>query len=408
MNTKRDDETVRHADHRLRVARRVEDLSGSSIFRINANAQALMAKGRDILRLDAGEPDFDTPKPIIDAAKQALDDGFTRYTPIGGLPSLKKAIQHKLRRDNNLYYNPDEILHTCGAKQALFNACMTLLNPTDEIVVPTPNWGTYPSLAIMAWARMVEAPTRYEDRFVLQPEVLEACLSEQTRIVILNTPNNPTGQVYSRKELSALANVLLKYPDVFVLSDDIYEHLNYTDEPYANILNVCPSLKNRTVLINGVSKAYAMTGWRVGFAAGPVDLITEMEKFQGQSTSHTAAVAQKAAEAAFNGGLNDVHKMVKVFRERANLVAQGLSGIDKIDFHPAQGGFYCLVNFERVIESLDSVEDDQQLGDWLLEELGIAMVPGSAFNAPGHMRLSFAADNKTLEKALDRLQKAFG
>lgn len=367
-----------------------------------------MEKGKDILRLDAGEPDFATPKPIIDAAKKALDDGFTRYTPIGGLPSLKEAIRHKLRRDNNLYYNSDEILHTCGAKQALFNACMTLLNPTDEIVIPTPAWGTYPSLAIMAWARMVEAPTRYEDRFILQPEVLEACLTEQTRIVILNTPNNPTGQVYSREELSALGNVLLKYPDIFILSDDIYEHLDYTDEPYANILNVCPSLKNRTVLINGVSKAYAMTGWRVGFAAGPVDLITEMEKFQGQSTSHTAAVAQKAAEAAFNGGLDDVHNMARAFRERANMVAEGLSRIDKIDFHPAQGGFYCLPNFERVIETLDGVEDDQQLGDWLLEELGIAMVPGSAFNAPGHMRLSFAADNKTLEKGLDRLQKAFG
>lgn len=403
-----DNETVRHADHRLRVARRVEDLSGSSIFRINAKAQALAGDGLDILRLDAGEPDFDTPKPIIEAAKKALDDGFTRYTPIGGLPGLKEAIRHKLKRDNNLYFNDDEILHTCGAKQALFNACMTLLGPTDEIVIPTPNWGTYPSLGIMAWARIVEAPTRYEDRFILQPEVLEECLSDQTRIVILNTPNNPTGQVYSREELSALGNVLLKYPDVFVLSDDIYEHLRYTDEPYANILNVCPSLKNRTVVINGVSKAYAMTGWRVGFAAGPADLIAEMEKFQGQSTSHTAAVSQKAAEAAFKGSLDDVHKMVKVFRDRANMVADVLSRIDAIDFHPAQGGFYCLPNFERVIASLDGVEDDQQLGDWLLEELGIAMVPGSAFNAPGHMRLSFAADNNTLKKGLDRLHKAFG
>lgn len=401
-------EEVRHADHHLRIARRVEDVSGSSIFRINKKAQSLMEQGRDILRLDAGEPDFDTPRYIIDAAKQALDDGFTRYTPIGGLPGLKEAIRYKLKRDNNLYYNADEILHTCGAKQALFNACMTLLNPMDEIVIPTPNWGTYPSIANIAWARIVEAPTRHEDGFILQPDVLEECLTERTRVIILNTPNNPTGQVYSREALSALGNVLLKYPDIFVLSDDIYEHLRYTDEPYANILNVCPSLKDRTVVINGVSKAYAMTGWRVGFAAGPAHLIAEMEKFQGQSTSHTAAVSQKAAEAAFNGNLDDVHKMVKAFRERARMVADGLARIDAIDCHPAQGSFYCLPNFERVIESLDGVDDDQQLGDWLLEELGIAMVPGSAFNALGHMRLSFAADNDTLKKGLERLQKAFG
>ncbi|WP_051234929.1 pyridoxal phosphate-dependent aminotransferase [Marinimicrobium agarilyticum] len=406
MNT--GNRTIRHANPHLRVAPRVDDLSESSIFRINSKAQALTEQGRNILRLDAGEPDFDTPKPIIDAAKQALDDGFTRYTPIGGLASLKEAVQLKLKRDNNLHYNSDEILSTCGAKQALFNACMTLLNPKDEIVIPTPNWGTYPSIAKISRARVVEAPTRYEDGFILQPETLEQCLSERTRIVILNTPNNPTGQVYSREALSALGNVLLKYPNVFVLSDDIYEHLIFTDEPYANILSVCPSLKNRTLLINGVSKAYAMTGWRVGFAAGPATLIAEMEKLQGQSTSHTAAISQKAAETALRGSRDDVQNMVNTFRARAELVADGLSKIENIDCHPAQGSFYCLPNFERVIDSLDDVEDDQQLGDWLLEELGIAMVPGSAFNAPGHMRLSFAADSDTLRDGLDRLQRAFG
>ncbi|GGE78849.1 aminotransferase [Streptosporangium jomthongense] len=399
---------TRHADHYLRVARRVEDLSGSSIFRINTKAQALASKGRDILRLDAGEPDFNTPAPIINAARKALDEGYTRYTPIDGLPELKNAIRYKLKRDNNLYYDEDEVMHTCGAKQALFNAFMTLLNPSDEIVIPTPNWGTYPSIATIAWARIIYAPTFQKDGFILQPEVLEECLSQRTRVVVLNTPTNPTGQVYSREALSALGNVLLKYPDVFVLSDDIYEHLIFTGEPYANILNVCPSLKNRTVLINGVSKAYAMTGWRVGFAAGPAPLIAEMKKFQGQSTSHTAAVSQKAAEAAFNGNLDDVHAMVQAFAERAALVSEGLAKIDAIDCLPARGSFYCLPNFQRVIDSLDDVGDDQQLGDWLLDELGIAMVPGSAFNAPGHMRLSFAADKETLAKAVERLQKAFG
>ena len=391
-----------------RFARRTGNLSDSSIFRINARASALTAQGREVFRLDAGEPDFDTPKPILDAAKQALDEGFIRYTPIAGLPGLKDAIRHKLIRDNNLAFEDHEVVHCCGAKQALFNACMALLEPGDEMVIPTPNWGTYPALAAMAGAKAVKAPTRYEDRFILQPEVLEQCLNERTRVVMLNTPNNPTGQIYSREELSALAEVLLRHPQVFVISDDIYEHLRFTDQPCANILNVCPALRDRTVLVNGVSKAYAMTGWRVGFAAGPADLITEMTRFQGQSTSHTAAVSQKAAEAALGGGLDDVHRMVRVFRERANLVAGGLARINAISFHPPQGSFYCLPDFTRVIESLDGVDDDQQLADWLLDELGVAMVPGSAFNAPGFMRLSFAADDQTLEKGLEQLERAFG
>ena len=401
-------ETTGRAERELRVAQRVDDLADSVIFRISSRAAELAGNGVDVVHLDAGEPDFDTPVWIIDAAKRALDDGYTRYTPSGGLPELKEAIRYKLERDNNLYYDSDELMHTCGAKQALFNACMTLLEPGDEMVIPTPHWGTYRSLAKLAKARIVEAPATNDDGFILSPDTLDGCLNADTRVVVLNTPNNPTGQVYSREALSALGNVLLDYPDVFVLSDDIYEHLRFTDEPYANILNVCPSLKNRTVVINGVSKAYAMTGWRVGFAAGPSALISEMQKLQGQTTSHTAAVSQKAAQAAFNGGLDDVHEMARVFAERAGQIAKGLARIDSIDCHPAQGSFYCLPDFSRVIESLDDVDDDQQLGDWLLDELGVAMVPGSAFGASGHMRLSFAADSDTLDKGLKRLQEAFG
>ncbi len=399
--------TTRHADHHLRVARRVEDISASSIFRINQRAQDLAGQGRDIVRLDAGEPDFDTPGYIIDAAKQALDDGYTRYTPIGGLPGLKDAISNKFKRDNNLHYSEDDILVTCGAKQALFNACMTLLHPMDEAVIPTPHWGSYPAMVKLSWARVVEARAHHDNGFLLTPEELDASLSSSTRVVFLNTPTNPTGQVYDRKALSALGEVLLDYPDVFVLSDDIYEHLRYTGEPYCSILNVCPSLKERTLVINGVSKAYAMTGWRVGFAAGPAHLIEEMQKLQGQSTSHTAAVSQKAAEAALNGGLDTVYDMVSAFGKRAQQVEEALAEIDAIDFQPPQGGFYCFPDFSRIIASLDGVDDDQQMGDWLLDELGVAMVPGSGFGAPGHMRLSFAADSETLDKGLRRLQEGF-
>ncbi|MFE8071760.1 pyridoxal phosphate-dependent aminotransferase [Marinobacteraceae bacterium S3BR75-40.1] len=392
--------------HPRHFARRVEDLSESSIFRIGARAKALTKQGHDIVRLDAGEPDFNTPQWIIDAAKKALDDGYTRYTPIAGLPILKEAIRNKFERENNLYYEDSQVMHTCGAKQALFNACLTLAGPGDEIVIPSPHWGSYPAIAKIAGAKIVEAPTRHEEGFILQPETLERCLSDRTRVVLLNTPNNPTGQIYSREALSALGNVLLKYPNAFVVSDDIYEHLSFNDQPYANIVNVCPSLKDRTLVINGVSKAYAMTGWRVGIAAGPEELIGEMVQLQGQTNSHTAAVSQVAAAAALNGGLDDVHRMTEQFAQRAHLIRDGLESLKNVPCQPAQGSFYCLPDFSRVIEGLDSVEDDQQLGDWLLDELGIAMVPGSAFNAPGHMRLSFAADEESLQRGLDRLKQA--
>lgn len=390
-----------------RFSRRVRDLEGSEIFRIGSRAQALRAQGRDIIRLDAGEPDFPTPGAIIDAAKQALDDGYTRYTPIAGLPGLKQAIRNKLQRDNNLHYADDEVMHTCGAKQAIFNACLSLLSPGDEVILPSPCWGTYPAIAQIAGAKVVYAPTCMDEGFVLTPETLSRCITPRTRMLVLNSPNNPTGQVYSREALSALANVLLDHEQVFVLSDDIYEHLRFNGEPYANIVNVSPSLKRRTVLINGVSKAYAMTGWRVGFAAGPADLITEMTELQGQTNAHTAAVSQKAAEAALNSGLNEVHEMVNAFARRAAQVDEGLSGIPAIRSLRAQGSFYCLPDFSAVIQSLDSVADDRAFADWLLDELGIAMVPGSAFGAPGHMRLSFAADSTTLSRGVNRLVDAF-
>lgn len=402
MTTRQQDESQLH------IARRVEDISASSIFRINQKAADLAAADRDILRLDAGEPDFNTSDEVIEAAKQALDDGFTRYTPIGGLASLKEAIRQKFIRDNNLDYSLEEILVTCGAKQALFNACMTLVHPMDEVVIPTPSWGSYPAMAKLAWGQVVEARAHHENGFMLTADELDAALNKHSRVLFLNTPTNPTGRVYDRNTLAALGEVLEDYPDVFILSDDIYEHLHYIDEPFCNIVNVCPSLKDRTLVINGMSKAYAMTGWRVGFAAGPAHLIEEMQKLQGQSTSHTAAVSQKAAEAALNRGLDAVHRMVDEFGERAQLVADGLAAIDAIDCHPAQGSFYCFPDFTRVIECLDEVEDDQQLADWLLDELGIAMVPGSSFGSPGHMRLSFAADSHILHKAMTRLKEAFG
>lgn len=391
-----------------KFARRVEDLEASSIFRINACAQKLSLKGRRILRLDAGEPDFDTPEPIRVAGRHAIDQGYFRYTPISGLSELKDAIITKFERDNNLRYNEDQVMATCGAKQALFNLCMSVLHPGDEVVITQPYWGSYPAMAKMAWATPVTLGTRKEDGFIPSPEALEEVMNNRTRLVILNSPNNPSGQIYSKETLQSLGKVLEKYPDVFIATDDIYEHLRWNDGRYFNIDNACPSLKGRSVVINGVSKAYAMTGWRVGFCAGPEDLIYEMSKLQGQSTSHTSAVSQVAAASALCGDQSCVREMTSSYQNRHELVQSGLASLESVNCLSAQGSFYCLPDFTSVIDTLDHINNDQQLADWLLEEAGVAMIPGSAFGVPGHLRLSFAAADAVIEEALDSLQKALG
>lgn len=391
-----------------KYARRVEDLHASSIFRINQRVQDLKAEGRDICRLDAGEPDFDTPEHIRAAGRHAIDEGFTRYTPIAGLSELKDAIVKKFARDNHLNYTENEVMHSCGAKQVLFNLCMCVLHPADEVVIVDPHWGSYASIAKIAWATPVYVPTRIEDGFIPSPEALADALSERTRLVILNSPNNPSGQVYNKHALHALGEVLRDYPDVFIATDGIYEHLRWDEGRYYNIVNACPWLKHRTVVINGVSKAYAMTGWRVGFCAGSAEIIAEMVKLQGQTNSHTAAVSQVAATAALNGNQQCVVDMRDAFHQRHKIVCKGLDKLKSVSYLPAQGGFYCLPDFSQIIDQLDGVDNDEQMADWLLDNAGVAMVPGSAFGAPGCLRLSFAAANEEIETALQRLAEHFG
>lgn len=391
-----------------KFARRVGDLEASSIFRINAKAQALKSEGRRIFRLDAGDPDFETPGAIKAAGQRAIEQGYSHYTPIGGLPELKNAVIGKFERDNGLRYREDEVMVTCGAKQALFNLCMSVLHPGDEVVIPRPYWGSYPAIAKICWATPVYLETSIEQGFVPSPEALAEVMSERTRLVILNSPSNPSGQVISKQTLEALGKVLERYPDVFIATDDIYEHLRWDGNPYYNIVNACPALRDRTVVINGVSKAYAMTGWRVGFCGGAADVVYQMNKLQGQSTAHTAAVSQVAAAAALNGDQQCVRDMVNAYQRRHQLVQTGLATIGAIDYLPAQGTFYCLPDFSRIIDQLEGVDDDQQLADWLLDHLGIAMIPGSAFGAPGHLRLSYATSDEDIEEALERLNRAFG
>lgn len=389
----------------IHIARRVKDLEASSIFRVNQRAVELTEQGRDILRLDAGEPDFDTPDYIKEAAIQAIRDGYTHYTPIGGLNELKQAVKKKFSRDNNLDYNDSEVIITCGAKQSLFDLCMTLLHPGDEVVFPSPHWGSYPAMVQVAWAQPVAAEAKRENGFVLTPDELDEKLDRRTRLVILNSPNNPTGQIYGKEALRKLGEVILDYDDIYVVTDDIYEHLRWDGQPFHNIVNACPSIKSRTIVVNGVSKGYAMTGWRVGFCGGPSELISEMVKFQGQSTSHTAAVSQMAAVEALTGDQQPVKDMAKQFEKRHNIVKEGLEKIEDIDFTPSHGSFYCLPDFTRVIEKIDGVDDDQQLADWIMDEVGIALVPGESFGAPNHLRLSFASSEESLKKAMKRLQE---
>ncbi|WP_347332331.1 pyridoxal phosphate-dependent aminotransferase [Marinimicrobium locisalis] len=386
-----------------KFARRVEDLEASSIFRINSKAQKLKAEGRTIFRLDAGDPDFETPEPIRVAGRHAIDEGYSHYTATDGLPELKDAVIKKFEQDNHLRYKENEVMVTCGAKQALFNLCMSVLHPGDEVVIPQPYWGSYPAMAKISWATPVYVPTRMEDGFVPSPEALDEAITERTRLVILNSPNNPSGQVYGKEALEALGKVLEKYPDVFVATDDIYEHLRWTGGRYYNVVNACPSLKARTIVINGVSKAYAMTGWRVGFCGGPEDVIYQMNKLQGQSTAHTAAVSQKAAVAALTGDQTNVREMASAYEARHTLVQQGVESLRGVNYLASEGTFYCLPDFSAVIQRLDNVSDDQQLADWLLDNAGVAMIPGSAFGAPGHMRLSFAATEEDIEKAMQQL-----
>jgi len=388
-------------------ASRLGAIEVSEILEIGARAARMNAEGDDVITLGAGEPDFPTPEPIRAAAKAAIDRGETGYTALDGTPALKQAVRDKFLRDNGLDYALEEITVGAGAKQILFIALMATVEPGDEVIVPTPYWTSYADIVRIAGGVPVFVPCPMETGFRLTARALEAALTPRTRWIILNSPSNPSGAAYAREDYRPILDVLLGAPQVGLLVDDMYEHIVYDDFDFVTPAQVEPRLRERTLTVNGVSKAYAMTGWRVGFAAGPAKLIAEMTQLQGQSTSHTAAVSQKAAQAALEGGLDEVHKMASAFAERAQQVADGLAKIDAIDCHPAQGSFYCLPNFERVIASLDGVEDDQQLGDWLLQELGIAMVPGSAFNAPGHMRLSFAADSNTLDEGLERLQQAF-
>ncbi|MEM8817101.1 MAG: pyridoxal phosphate-dependent aminotransferase [Pseudomonadota bacterium] len=387
----------------LSVSDRLTRVKPSATGAVLARATELKQQGVDIVSLGAGEPDFDTPLHIQEAAIEAIRRGETRYTPIDGTRELKVAIRRKFARDNQLDYAPEQILVSSGAKQSLFNLCIALLGPGDEVIVPAPHWVSYPDMARLADATPVVVTTELEEGFKLSPAALRAALSERTRLLILNSPSNPTGTSYSGAELAALGEVLADYPDVVVAADDIYEHIHWAEHPFASFAEACPALYDRTVTVNGVSKAYAMTGWRIGYAAGPEWLIKAMKTVQSQSTSNPCSVSQAAAVAALDGDQAVVTEMTRHYKQRHDALIDRLNDIPGFECRPGDGAFYAFPRVTGAVRRL-GLASDLELAERFITAANVALVPGTAFGAPDHLRLSFALSLDALEVALDRLK----
>lgn len=387
----------------IKLSHRVQQIKPSPTLAITAMVGKLKAEGRDIVGLGAGEPDFDTPEHIKAAAIEALRKGFTKYTPVDGTPSLKQAIIGKFKRDNDLDYTPDQILVSVGGKQSFFNLAQAYLNPGDEVIIPSPYWVSYPDMVLLAGAKPVIVAGDQGQRFKITASQLANAITDKTRLVVLNSPSNPAGTAYSRAELESLGEVLRKHPDILIATDDMYEHIMWSDEPFCNIVMACPDLYPQTIVLNGVSKAYAMTGWRIGYAGGPADLIKAMKKVQSQSTSNPTSIAQVAAEAALNGDQGCIDEMNVAFKRRHDLLLEGLNAIDGIDCIAGDGTFYLFPNVQGMIDRLDGVSNDMELTSYLVDHAGVALVPGSAFGLPGHVRLSFATSDAVLKEALKRI-----
>ncbi len=381
---------------------RIQRVKPSPTLAVTALAAQLRAEGRDVIGLAAGEPDFDTPDHVKQAAIEAIQNGFTKYTAVDGMPSLKQAIINKFSKDNGLNYSAEQILVSCGGKQSFFNLAQALLNPGDEVIIPAPYWVSYPDMVMLADGEPVIIEADQSQHFKITPAQLEAAITDKTRLFVINSPSNPSGKAYTLDELKALGEVLLKYPQVVVATDDMYEHIIWSEGGFSNILNACPDLYDRTIVLNGVSKAYAMTGWRIGYAAGPADLMKNMKKVQSQSTSNPTSISQVAAQAALEGDQSRLAEMNTAFKQRHDFVLAELQKMEGVDVTPSDGTFYIFPGFHGVMDKM-GITDDVKLSEKLLAEAEVALVPGSAFGTNGHLRISFATDMATLEKALQRI-----
>ncbi|MEW7976152.1 MAG: pyridoxal phosphate-dependent aminotransferase [Candidatus Sedimenticola endophacoides] len=390
----------------IKLSARVMAVKPSPTLAVTARAAEMRAAGKDVIGLGAGEPDFDTPEHIKAAARKAIDGGFTKYTPVDGTPGLKRAIIDKFKRDNGFDYAPEEILVSCGGKQSFYNLAQATLDEGDEVVIPVPYWVSYPDMAILARGIPVLVNAGAGQRFKITPKQLDASINELTRLVVINSPSNPTGMAYTEEELAALGEVLLDHPNVVVATDDMYEHIRWTGKPFVNILNACPALRDRCMVLNGVSKAYSMTGWRIGYAAGPANIIKAMKKIQSQSTSNPTSIAQVAAQAALEGPQDCIDEMLVHFKQRHDYVVERLNAMPGVECLPADGTFYCFPRVQEAIDKIAGVHNDVELAEHLIEHAGVALVPGSAFGLDSHVRLSIATSMENLTKALDRLERA--
>lgn len=388
----------------LQLSNRVQQIKPSPTLAVTNKANELRAAGKDIIGLGAGEPDFDTPEHIKNAAIAAINAGQTKYTAVDGTPALKSAIIDKFKNDNGLDYEANQILVSSGGKQSFFNLSLAILNPGDEVIIPAPYWVSYPDMVKVAEGTPVIIETGLENRFKITAEQLKSAITDKTKLLVINSPSNPTGIAYTREELSEIGEVLRAHPDIMIASDDMYEHILWTEDEFVNILNVCPDLYDRTFVLNGVSKAYSMTGWRIGYAAGPATIIGAMKKIQSQSTSNPASISQAAAAEALSGSQECVGEMVVEFKKRHDYLVAALNELPGVQCISGDGTFYVFPDFQEAINN-SPCEDDVAMAEHLLSEAGVALVPGSAFGAPGCMRLSFATSMAMLEDAISRLSK---
>ena len=392
----------------MELSKRVQSVKPSATLSINARAKELKASGVEIINFGVGEPDFPTPHHIKEAAIKAINDNFTRYTPVGGIAELKDAIIRQFESDYGVSYEPGEILVSCGGKHCIYNLAQALLDDDDEVIIPAPYWVSYPDIIRLAGGRSVIVHTKEEDGFKLRPEKLEEAITPRTKLLILNSPSNPTGSVYTRGELEPLVEIIVKHR-IYVLTDDIYNKIIFDDADWVSILHVNPDVKEYALILNGVSKTYSMTGWRIGYMAGPDPIISACTKIQSQSTSNPNSIAQMAAVAALNGPQDDVERMVSAFAKRRQYFVERLEQVKFVTFYPPQGAFYIFPNFSAYYGKKYNgqiIANSLDLTSYLMEEARIALVPGSAFGDDRYLRFSFATSMTIIEKGMDKLEAA--
>lgn len=390
------------------ISQRAKNIKPSPTLAVDSKAKEMKAKGLDVVNFGVGEPDFDTPPHIKEAAMKAIKEGFTKYTPVGGIDELKEAIIEKFERDNALKYSKENIIVSCGAKHSLYNIAQAIFNPGDEVIIPSPYWVSYPDQVILNDAVPVFVETYEEDNFTLRPEILKQKITPRTKALILNSPSNPTGFIYDKKTLQEIAEIALKN-NIYIISDEIYEKLIYEGHQHISIASLDEEIKNKTIVVNGVSKSYAMTGWRIGYAAGPVEIIKAMTKIQSQSTSNPTSIAQKAAVAALRGPQDCVEQMRTEFEKRRNYLVEQLNKIKGFSCKMPQGAFYAFPNIKEILKKKAGTHElntSMDLSIYLLEKAQVALVPGSAFGAEEYLRISYATSLENLKKGIERIKKA--